>query len=57
MLCANTALRGAIKGAKDAVNVFYSRMKSHETCIIMLFAHGRNVKQLFKLHEIQQMED
>ena len=54
MLCANTALRGAIKGASEALTSLY-RDESHEN-VHDLICSWEQRQQLFKLHEIKQLE-
>lgn len=54
MLCANTALRGAIKGATDAMQILM-RDESQEN-IHDVICTWEQRQELFKLKEIQQLE-
>lgn len=55
MLCANTALRGAIRGASEALRILH-RDESHKNVHDVICTWEQR-QQLFKLHEIQQLED
>lgn len=54
MLCANTALRGAIKGAAEALEMLYRDESQHNVQDVICTWEQR--QQLFKLHEIQTKE-
>ncbi|MER2115473.1 MAG: isocitrate lyase/phosphoenolpyruvate mutase family protein, partial [Solibacillus isronensis] len=54
MLCANSALRGAIKGATDAMQILM-RDESQEN-IHDVICTWEQRQELFKLKEIQQLE-
>ena len=54
MLCANTALRGAIKGASEALRILHQD-ESHER-VHNVICSWEQRQQLFKLQEIQQLE-
>ncbi|MFJ7831039.1 oxaloacetate decarboxylase [Peribacillus sp. NPDC097284] len=55
MLCANTVLRGAIKGVKDAVNVL--KQEQSQKNIAPYICSWEERQELFKLHEINKMEE
>lgn len=54
MLCANTALRGAIRGAVDAIKFLYQEESQKDLNDLICTWEQR--QQLFKLKEIQQLE-
>lgn len=54
MLCANTALRGAIKGAVEAIKLLHQEESQKD--INELICSWEQRQQLFKLKEIQQLE-
>lgn len=55
MLCANTVLRGAIKGAKDAINLL--KQERSQKNIAPYICSWEERQTLFKLHEINHLEE
>lgn len=55
MLCANTVLRGAIKGVKDAVNIL--KQEKSQKNIAPYICSWEERQKLFKLQEINNLEE